>query len=180
MPHKPNITRRPAHIWKEPKRKGSPSMTAEAVRRQLGYRSLESIHNLVKLGPEHDGLAGYIPADDGIGWQRVTQEHGGVQTFFYPEDVEEWDRKHPIIEKDNEPVSYSDLEKRVVLEEAEKIKRPDGSVYRKELRERLAKLSTGWGTSTRYRMIKQILDDAGIPVPPKTPKTEHRRKYRMS
>lgn len=190
MPNKTELKRRQPVSWKEPNRRGKgPTMTAKAVAEKLGYKTVASVHVLARRGPEVDGLAAYIPdPETGVGWKRTHEKHGGVEMMFYAKDVEKWDREHPKMLLGNASATYTEEEKAFVLSVAEQIKEPDGSVYREKLRVRLAKErpgdkkkpGSGWGASAKYPVIKRILDDAGVPLPPRTPKSDFRRQYRAS
>lgn len=235
---KVDLTRKyliPGTIWKEPKRsnRSSPTMTAKAVAKQLGFTNVESVHILARRGPEHGGLPGYISNEEGTGWERkivpmLTKEqkqerrdflaslskeeyqalkkrlknmsskeratlspveqllydtHSGVQLFFYPEDIQAWKTAHPFIEKERERVPYQQGEFEYVIREAEQMKNADGSVTRTRLFNHLAEMQGVklWNTRT-YAKLKQILDDAGYPLPPQMPKDTSlrrtlRRKY---
>ena len=176
--------------WREPDRDGrGPSLTTEAVAKRLQTTS-QRIKDLTIIGPEKDGLPGYINL--GEAWERkIGKGHGGIQIFYYPEDIQAWDKKHPIREEKNRlSTSYTDEEKATVLAEAEKIKNERGQVSRSKLflrlryePESIEKRRGGipaskrpkaiprtdegygplfWNEKTWGRM-KQILDDAEIP-----------------
>lgn len=167
--------------WQEPKKRdGGPSMTAKAVAAALGFTSVESVHLLVRRGPDKGGLAGYIPNADGVGWTRKRGSgNSGVEVMFYPEDIAQWERDHPILEKNKAPVFYTPEEKEIVLSMASKLESEAGHVVRTELMKRLATQygSKTWNTRS-YKKIKAILDDAGISLPPQMPRdTTPRRKY---
>lgn len=179
--------------WKEPKRRGGPSMSTRAVVRELGYSTVESVHILVRRGPENDGLAGYIPAPDGNGWQRKqvpTPEEraamkaagtpyipaSGVEVMFYREDVEAWKKAHPVrLRSDYSDVVYTDEQKALVLAEAEKLKSEEGHVTRTRLLERLYKIDKSWN-DRKYRVLRKILEDNGIDRPPRRVDTNQNRR----
>lgn len=179
MPRKTEIKRRKAIAWKEPNRRGKgPTLTTEEVAKRLNL-SVERVRRLVLIGPELDGLPAYVAV--GAKWEIRKGYHGTRQTMFYPEDIETWDKTHPVSLR-SERVSYTDSQKSFVLAEAEKLRQSDGSVMRSVLRHQLAqeRPGEGWATKGKYAVIKQILDDAGIRTGEKTPQARPHRQYRMS
>lgn len=178
--------------WKEPKRKGGPTMSTRAVVQELGYSTVESVHVLVRRGPEKDGLPGYIPNPDGRGWQlkRVpTREEraamaeagqpydtkSGVEVMFYEEDVKAWKAAHPVRLRAAQDVTYTDEQRDIVLAEAKKLEAEEGFVTRTRLLTRLAEIDRGWN-DRKYRVMKKILEDNHIDRPPRRVDTTATRR----
>lgn len=139
----------------------------------------------------------FIPKEEReAGYKRLS----GVQLMFHADDVEAWRLAHPFVERDGAPVPYTAEERAIVLAEAELIKDPEnGTVNRTLLMHNLAyergtgnpkkklpgipRMEFGFGPSAwnarTYKKIKQILDDAGIQLPPQMPRdTTLRRPLR--
>ncbi len=139
----------------------------------------------------------FIPKEErGAGYKRLS----GVQLMFYPEDIQDWKDRHPFMERDQAPIPYTEDERLIVLLEAALIRDPaTGTVNRTLLMHNLAyergtgnhkkklaglpRTDEGYGPSLwnarTYKKIKQILDDAGIPLPPQMPRdTTLRRPLR--
>lgn len=140
--------------WREPKRAGGPDLTVSQVAKMLDL-STERVKDLAIFGPERDGLPGYINV--GNGWER---KHGagypGVQVMFYKRDIDDWASRHEVIQKEYDPPAYSEAEKRIVLEEAAKIKDENGAVNRRELFNRLRYVP---GTVRKQEGVKRLKGD---------------------
>ena len=178
------MTERHRKGWHKMKDGDAPTMTAEAVKEELQFLNKESVHILVRRGPEHGGLPGYIPSSNGRGWIRKTSSgHSGVQVMFFPEDVQYWNSLHPIKGRpEGRRVEYTDTQKEQVLEAAESLKASDGSVKRTHVLRKLTQRFgiSKWNTRT-YKIIKQVLDDEGYALPPQMPRDTslRRRSYKV-
>lgn len=169
------MPRVPFSPWQEPKRKGPPTLDTEEVRKRLGFKDAESVRQLVRRGPENDGLPGYVEEKDSDGeyhWVRRTEpasKRGPHYQFrFYVEDVAAYDKSHPWYAGKKPPISYTEEEKEFVLCVAEEMRQPDGVVLRAKLMPELAKRARQAGLPYKYHpriypKVAQILNDAGIP-----------------
>ena len=185
--------------WIEPRRRGGPDLNAREVSKILQF-SVQRVNELAKIGPERNGLPAYINLGDG--WQRKTGPHTGVEMFFYRSDVEEWEKKHPLLPKETreEKPSYTEQEKALVLAEAAKIADPKtGAVSRTQLFARLRfqpetiirgkggltgepRQEEGLGSAiwqeSRWAVMRAILDDAGIPSEKSGRRAGAKRQYK--
>lgn len=135
-------------------RKGIPDQTLQDAADRLGV-SIVEIRKKVYRGT----LPGYaILRGQGLIKKQPGKHYQGIDTLFYREDLEEYAENAPLVEKREEPVPYTEDQKRLVLAEAEKIKEPDGSVNRARLQIEILK----WN-SYKYKVMAQILNDEGIP-----------------
>jgi hypothetical protein len=158
--------------WQEPDRHGlPPTLDVEEVRKWLGFKNAQSVHNLANRGPENGGLQAYVEVKQPNGYYKWAPKPEnlpggrGWREMFYEEDVADWDRRHPYRVKDNDTISYTDEERTFVLGVARSIQdEVTGVVQRTKLINRLAELqgSRIWNARS-YSKLKKILDDAGIP-----------------
>jgi hypothetical protein len=151
-------------------RKNLPHLTDEEMRERRQLLSSLAKEEIARLRREGDNRIKKI----------LYETHSGTQIMFYRDDVEEWAKKHPVLAEQRAKVEYSQDEHDLVMSEYDKLKNPDGSVYRSKLYNHLQRkygIHT-WNTRT-YRKLKQILDDEGIKLPPEMKhSTSARRRYR--
>jgi hypothetical protein len=169
-------------VWKEPKRRGGPTLTVKEVTKRLGYRQIISVIELVNLGPHHGGLPGYVNA--GSGWELHSEVKKGKGVFFYEEDIEAWDSANPRVETKKERsqeisyiTEYDEQMKNEVLELAEQMKDAKGRVNRRALLKALnEKYGPGRWHRWYYSVMKKILDENGYP--PLRPQPETVRHFK--
>lgn len=77
-----------------------PSLSSDDVAARLGMTK-QWVLKLAKRDPavDYNYLPGYVKNPEGAGWKRKTTEGRNREVYFYEEDVERYEREHPVNEE---------------------------------------------------------------------------------